>query len=353
MPSQVGAGYNRSYLMRYGVSLAGIPLEKKGEYAKLAEDAGFGLAVTNDNRGVDDCFVAMAAMALATKSIEIGSGICRAFVRTPIATATGAMTVDRLSGGRALVGLGGGTRRQLDYGFELEQGSPRMKELIDIMRLMWENHPNLFEYTGKFYQLQGAAPGFSRARTTPTGRRIPVYIATIREAMTRMMGQIADGSMGHPVWHFGYIDRVLMPNLMIGLQRASRQRQDFDLTAFRITTVARSESERKDARRAAARIIAGYLQVRSYSIVFDCVGWTKEKEALYDAALTRRDAEAATDAITDEMIDAIALSGTVDDIRRQVERYEGVLDRIVYYGGGEENIRNYIDVLAPANSVKR
>ena len=72
--------------MRYGFAIAGVPVERIGGFAKEAEDAGFEVVVTNDNRGDHDVFVKMAAMAVATNTIQIGSGICRAFVRTPIAT---------------------------------------------------------------------------------------------------------------------------------------------------------------------------------------------------------------------------------------------------------------------------
>jgi hypothetical protein len=66
-----------------------------------------------------------------------------------------------------------------------------------------------------------------------------------------------------------------------------------------------------------------------------------------DAALVRRDHEALVDAITDEMIDAIALVGTPDEVRKQAAKYEGVVDRIVIYGGDEETKRMQMEVFGP------
>lgn len=330
--------------MRYGISIAGVGLKNHGQFAKMAEDANFELVVTNDNRGPADTFVKMTAMALATSKIQIGSGICRAFVRTPIATGTAAMTLDELSDGRVVLCLGGGTRRQLDYGIEIDHGAPRLKEVIEIMRLLWANHPHMFAYNGRFYQLAGDAPGARRALDEPAGRRIPVYIACVREAMIRMMGEVADGSAGHPDWHPGFIEKVVMPNLEVGLKRAGRTRADFDLSCWRICHIVGNGVDRRTARRRAAREIGGYLQVRSYSVLMDSVGWTKEKEAIYDAALRRRDLEALIDAVTDEMIDAIALVGTPEEVRRKAAQYEGILDRIILHGGDEENHRAMIEV---------
>jgi alkanesulfonate monooxygenase SsuD/methylene tetrahydromethanopterin reductase-like flavin-dependent oxidoreductase (luciferase family) len=330
--------------MRYGISLAGVGLHDVAKFAGMAEDAGFELVVTDDNRGPSDVFVKLTAMALATKTIQIGSGICRAFVRTPISTGSAAMTVDELSGGRMWLGLGGGTRRQLDFGIEIEQGARRMREVIEIMRLLWENHPRPYAYNGRFYQLQGNPPGARREMGPPKARRIPVYIATVREAMTRTMGEIADGSAGHPDWHAQYIQKVVLPNLEIGLRRAGRERKDFDLTCWRICHIAMNGVDRKTARREAARHVANYLQVRSYSILLDSAGWIREKEAIYDAALVRRDPEALTDAITDEMLDAIALTGTPDEVLKKAQEYEGLVDRIVLIGGNDDNKRAMMEV---------
>jgi alkanesulfonate monooxygenase SsuD/methylene tetrahydromethanopterin reductase-like flavin-dependent oxidoreductase (luciferase family) len=333
--------------MHYGISLSGTPLNKLGEFAKMAEDAGFELAVVDDNRGPGDVFVKVTAMALGTTTIQVGTGICRAFVRTPISTGSAAMTIDDLSGGRMVLCLGGGTRRQLDFGIEIEHGAPQLKEVIEIIRLLWANHPVPFEYKGRFYQLQGAVPGTRQARGDRRERHIPVYIATVREAATRMMGEVADGSAGHPDWHIRYINEVVLPNLAIGLKRAGRERKDFDLTCWRICHIATDGVDRKTARREAARHVANYLQVRSYSILLDSGGWTKEKEAIYDAALVRRDPEALTDAITDEMLDAMALVGTPDEVRKQAAAFEGILDRIVLIGGDEHNKRAMMEVFGP------
>jgi alkanesulfonate monooxygenase SsuD/methylene tetrahydromethanopterin reductase-like flavin-dependent oxidoreductase (luciferase family) len=333
--------------MRYGISIAGVSLQNHGRFAKMAEDAGFELVVTNDNRGNSDTFVKMTAMALATKTIQVGSGICRAFVRTPIATGTAAMTLDELCGGRVVLCLGGGTRRQIDYGIEIEHGAPQLKEVIEIMRLLWATHPRLFEYNGRFYQLKGDAPGARRNLGVPTGRRIPIYIACVREAAIRMMGEVADGSAGHPDWHPLFIDKVVLPNLEIGLKRAGRTRQDFDLSCWRICHIVGNGVDRQTARRRAAREIGGYLQVRSYSSLLDSAGWEKEKAAIYHAALELRDMDALIDAVTDEIIDAIALVGTPDEVRKKAAAYEGVLDRIILHGGDEDNHRAMMEVFAP------
>ena len=164
--------------------------------------------------------------------------------------------------------------------------------------------------------------------------------------MIRMTGQIADGTAGHPDWHPEYIKKIVIPNLEIGLKRGGRTWKDFDFTSWRICHIVRPDYDIKTARREAARHVAGYLQVRSYSLLLDSVGWTKEKEAIYDAGLRRRDPEALTDAVTDEMLDAIAIVGTPDEVRKKAASYEGLLDRIVFISGDDENKKKVMETFA-------
>lgn len=332
--------------MKFGISIQGPAVKDHGYFAKLAEDAGFDLALTNDNRGPNDVFVKLAAMALATSKIKISPGICRAFVRTPIATASAMMTLDHLSDGRAVLSLGGGTRRQIDFGIEVEHGGTRLKEVIEICRLLWANHPKLFQYDGKFYQLKGEQAGIMMGNDGGGQRQIPILVAAIREPMLRITGEVADGTAGHPNWHIPYIQKHVMPALEAGWKKSGRTREDFDLTCYRICHVVTDEVDEKTARRRAAKEIAGYMQVRSYSLLLDSAGWFKEKEAIYDAALVRKDYEATLDAVTDEMIDAIALVGTPSEIRKKAEMYDGILDRIVLHGGGDDNKRAFIKAFA-------
>ena len=98
-------------MKRLGISLAGQRLEDKVLLAQEAEDAGFEVAWVNDDPG-QDTFVAMSLMAAATKRIHVGSGVCRAFIRHPIVTASAASDIQEYSGGRMRLGFSTGTKGQ-------------------------------------------------------------------------------------------------------------------------------------------------------------------------------------------------------------------------------------------------
>ena len=84
---------------RLGISVVGNSLRSKIELTKRAEAAGFEMAFTSDDPG-QETFVSLAAMACATSTIKIGSGICRAFIRNPVVTAGASANIDELSNGR-------------------------------------------------------------------------------------------------------------------------------------------------------------------------------------------------------------------------------------------------------------
>src|SRR5690606_15466485 len=135
----------------------------------------------------------------------------------------------------------------------------------------------------------------------------------------------------HPCWYVDYIKGPVYADIEKGLKRSGRKRSDVDLASWLITSIS---SDRKLARREAAHTIGNYLATRSYAPLLDFGGWERQKAEIYHAFFELRDMEKVADAVTDDMIDAMALAGTPDDVREQVKRYEGVIDLPVFYTAG-------------------
>lgn len=297
--------------------------------ARLAEDAGFRLAWGIDTPR-SNAFVHMAAMAAQTQKIQIGSGIARAFVRGPLQTAAAAVDLDRLSHGRMVLGLGSGTRKQnlFETGMHIDHPASQIKELLQVIRQVWAlNGEGTLDFRGKFYQL--TARGFTL--TKPLRQDMPIYLAAVNPFMLRVAGEVADGLAGHPCFSARYMKEVGIPQLAIGWQRAGKSRTDYKITSWLITNIDR---DRKLARREAAYQIGFYMSTRSYGGLMDFHGWQREKEAIRAAFFEKRDMEAVADAVSDDMIDTLALAGTPDDCRKQLERYREVLDFPTLYTAG-------------------
>src|SRR5436190_13938094 len=331
-----------------GVSLvtsSGGPPEL-AEAARMAEAAGFASVWATEfyDRSAT---VALAAMAQATSTIELGSAIAYAFGRTPLVLAAEARDLDELSGGRITLGLGTGTRRmQQDWhGLDGEHPAGRMEELVPLLRRLWRLHEGPIEHDGRYYRLhvQPTAPP-----RHPFRLDTPIYMAGVNARMIEAAGAVADGLVGHPLFTPAYVREVARPALARGAERAGRTEAP-PIAGYLTSCVA---DDRAEARTAAAAIIAFNSTVKTYRAVHAVSGFEREAEAIR-AAWDAGDFGGMTAAVSDEMIDSIALAGTADEVRtRFAERWNGVYERTLLWPPafrGQEAVRSLIEAFrAPA-----
>jgi probable F420-dependent oxidoreductase len=325
-----------------GISLvtsSGGPVEL-AEAARLAERAGFASVWATEfyDRSAT---VALAAMAQATSTIDLGSAIAYAFGRTPLVLAAEARDLDELSGGRITLGLGTGTKRmQQDWhGLDGEHPASRMEELIPLLRRLWRLHEGSIDHDGPFYRLhvQPTAPP-----RPPLRLDIPIYMAGVNSRMIEAAGAVADGLVGHPLFTPKYVREVARPALMRGAERAGRAEPP-PIAGYLTCSVG---ADRGSARAAAAAIIAFNSTVKTYRATHEVGGFEREAEAIR-AAWSEGDFAAMSAAVSEEMIDAIALAGTPDEVRsRFAERWEGVYERTLMWPPaflGQEAVRAVTD----------
>ena len=251
-------------------------------------------------------------MAEATRTIELGSAIAYAFGRTPVVLAAEARDLDELSGGRLTLGLGTGTRRmQQDWhGLDGEHPASRMEELVPLLRRLWRLHEGPVEHEGRFYRLSVRPTAPPRP---PVREQIPIFMAGVNPRMIEAAGAVADGLVGHPLFTPEYVTEVARPALARG--------NGPPIAGYITTSVS---EDRRAARRNAAAVIAFNSTVKTYRAVHRVGGFEPQADAIREA-WSRGDFGAMADAVTDEMIDAIALAGTPDEVRaRFEERWDGV-----------------------------
>jgi probable F420-dependent oxidoreductase len=292
------------------VTSSGGPAEL-AEAARLAEEAGFESVWATEfyDRSAT---VALAAMAEATRTIELGSAIAYAFGRTPVVLAAEARDLDELSGGRFTLGLGTGTKRmQQDWhGLDGEHPASRMEELVPLLRRLWRLHEGPVEHEGRFYRLNVRPTAPPRP---PVREQIPIFMAGVNARMIEAAGAVADGLVGHPLFTPEYVTEVARPALARG--------NEPPIAGYITTSVS---EDRGAARRNAAAVIAFNSTVKTYRAVHRVGGFEAQADAIREA-WSRGDFAAMADAVTDEMIDAMALAGTPDEVRvRFEERWDGV-----------------------------
>lgn len=308
-------------MARYGISVAHSELADKPGLAQRADEAGF-VSIWNSAESIP-LFGAMAAL---TKQAMIGSGVLRAFGHDARNLVQHAMDLQVLSDGRWILGLGGGTPQMNVhlFGQKFEHPATRLRELLELMRLAMATPSNQqFNYEGAYYQLKGA--GFQDLLPKP----VPLYIAAVNQAALRLTGEMCDGICGHPIASVPFIQNVVWPALDEGLRRSGRTRQGFDHASWIITAIS---SDRRQALFELKHEVGRFMATRSFSVIPDSQGLEQVRLGIQDTF--RRypgDRAKLAAAVPDEVAAAHGIYGTKDDVRKQIKRYEGVIDTPVLY----------------------
>jgi probable F420-dependent oxidoreductase len=291
--------------------------------------------------------VPLAATAATTRQCRVGSSILYGVGRSPLVLAAEARDLDELSQGRFVLGLGNGTRRMLRdwHGGDPSAPAVRMEELLELLDKLWRIHEGPVEHDGRFYRVN-IVP--TAAVPTPLRPRIPVFIAAANPRMIEVAGRAADGVIGHGLWTPDYVRDVVRSSIARGADRRDRSPADVEVSALVIASV---HDDEEQARREVAALIAFYARVKAYQPMLALAGYAAEGAAVVDA-VGRGDLRAAQAAVTDRMIDDIAVAGTFEQVRDRLRRYSGVLDHVILQSpsmviGPEraaENVRSLIAV---------
>lgn len=194
------------------------------ELARLCESAGLDSVWTSEHHFWDDDYmpsllVMSAAIAAVTTKIEIGTGVLLAPLYDPIRLAEDAATVDLISGGRFILGLGIGWRaEEFDrLGIPMQDLGRRMTETVKILRRAWR--PSTFTFDGKVHR-------YPPTNVTPKpARPIPIWLGGFVDDAVRRAGRIGDGYLGSAVAIDDLRRRVNLAKE--GIERAGRAARDF------------------------------------------------------------------------------------------------------------------------------
>ena len=161
--------------------------------ARLADEIGVDTISVIEGYG-HDAFTGMALLAHETENVRIASAIVNVFSRTPATLAQSFGTVDQLSGGRVVIGLGASAPGAIErfHGVRFERPFARIRETVELIRLYWSRER--FSYDGPTIHVERAlVSGMIPAQ--PTAQ---IHLATLNPTSVRMTAEIADGWM--PTW---------------------------------------------------------------------------------------------------------------------------------------------------------
>jgi alkanesulfonate monooxygenase SsuD/methylene tetrahydromethanopterin reductase-like flavin-dependent oxidoreductase (luciferase family) len=283
-----------------------VPFAEAVEYTRLAEELGYD-SVLCSHIAARDSFTLLAALAMRTERIHLGTAVAPIYHRSPASMAQTAATLAELSGGRFRLGLGTGHRVTMSgwHGQDIGKPVPEMREYLAIVRaiLAGEVPPDGHRWRSNF-----AFMGF-----TPRAD-IPIHLAGLSPAMLRLAGQYADGLL---LWATpaDYVRDVVVPEVTIGRRRAGKSLDGFAIGAAIPAAVGADRAVMLDGVRSE---LHRYFGLPFYRAVFEAAGYGKELAA-YDAAAPDREAQKLE--ISEEFIDSLCAIGTAEDVRRGIERY--------------------------------
>ena len=310
------------YASKWGVLFNGdkLSLDNILSFARQAEDAGAKSIWAAELWR--DAFVPLTAIASVVKTVRLGTAVAH-FARPPMLTELGAMSLAEYTQGRFILGLGTAPKEWNEkwHGLEYRKPVTRMREYVECIRTMWTGSPtSAANYSGEFYQIRD----YQRL-TEPRYSAVPIYLAAVLPRMIQLAGSLAEGIILNVLNTPRYFSDVVHPNLKKGFSAGRRSQENFEICAVKCCAV---NSDPKQARALARHAVAFYSTLPYFDIILDPMGFTQAKLKIRDA-MARNDVPAMLGAVTDEMVDALVLAGTADDVRRQLRAFDGLFDTLL------------------------
>jgi len=298
-------------MVRIGFAMSrGLPPSDIVECVKLAEELGYESAWVAEGHGGDQ-FAILSACAMATKRIRLGTSISSVFVRSIPTIAMAAATVDQLSNGRFILGLGSSHRVQVEpeHGIPYRKPIQRLRESVEIIRTLLRH--GSVSYKGEIISIERFDLWF-----TPLRPEIPIYLAALFPKMLQVCGEIAQGVI--LTWSTLEAGRRAAENIAIGAQRVGRRVEEVDIASLLPCYVTADRRQAFDAMRSSVAFYGGFFP--RYNRLMAESGFADAAHAI-KAAWDRAGLEAATRMVPDALIEAISISGPPSECRERVEAY--------------------------------
>jgi F420-dependent oxidoreductase-like protein len=313
--------------MRLGLGLGytGARVQVDAQAVQDAERLGYHSVWTAEAYG-SDAVVPLAWLGALTCRIRLGTAILQMAARTPAMTAMTAMTLDALSGGRALLGLGVSGPQVVEGWHGQPFGKPlgRTREYVAIVRAILARQRPV-EHAGEHYQIPYRGPGATGLgkplRSIVHGRAdLPIYLAAIGPKNVALAAEIADGWL--PVFFAPARARDFHAALNEGFGRAKMpgKRDRFDIAPMVPVVVGPDVGACRARVKPRIALYVGGMGARKQNFYFDLAcryGYEADAVRLQELYLSGRRAEAEA-AVPDALVDEIALCGPPERIRERL-----------------------------------
>jgi F420-dependent oxidoreductase-like protein len=325
---------------------AGVP-----EAVVEAEGLGFDSFWTAEAYG-SDALTPLAWWGAQTSRIKLGTSICQLSARTPAATAMAAITLDHLSGGRFILGLGASGPQVAEgwYGDDYRKPLARTREYVEIIRRILAREAPV-DFQGQHYKLPNPnGTGFGKplkSITHPLRADLPIYLAAEGPKNVALAAEIADGWI--PMFYAPRVDGFYRDALAEGFTRTGARRSagDFEIACLVPVLLADDVETAADAYRPVLALYIGGMgarEVNFHNNVFARMGYEGEAKLIQDLYLDGKKVEAAA-AVPTRLVEDVALVGPREKVRDDLEMWRESAVTTMLVSGDAAQVRTVAELV--------
>lgn len=295
--------------MRRGVWFAGeLTVDRMVELAVKAEQAGMDSVWVAEGYYGREAVVPLAAIARATSRVALAPGVVNPYTRHPALLAMTFATLDEVSNGRVMIGLGSGERHQMadQLGYDFSRPLTAVRESVDIIRQMLAGGD--VEFQGKVFGVRSVRMAFRPPRPDP-----PLILAAVGPKMCQLAGEIADG-VYFPQTSTEYVLQARQW-VRTGAERAGRDPASIEIGAMIIMSASRNPEQ---AERAARPLLGLLLTVPEGELILEANGLDPAGAGKLRQALAEGGMRAMAGTVTHEMVARLAIVGDPDTCRQRL-----------------------------------
>jgi F420-dependent oxidoreductase-like protein len=319
--------------MKLGLQLGYWGAQPPTDHAELvaaAEDAGFDTVFTAEAWG-SDAYTPLAWWGRETTRMRLGTSVIQLSARTPTACAMAALTLDHLSGGRHILGLGVSGPQVVEgwYGQKFPKPLARTREYVDILRQVWAREAPVHS-DGPHYPLPLTGEGTTglgknlKPITHPLRADIPVMLGAEGPKNIALAAEICDGWL--PIFYSPRMADTYNGWLDEGFARpgARRTRETFEICATAQVVVTDDRPAIMELMKPHLALYVGGMGAEDtnfHAEVYRRMGYGEVVDDVTKLFRTDRKDEAAT-IIPDELVDDSAIVGNLDYVQEQIKAWE-------------------------------
>ena len=317
--------------MNVGLCFTGAPhqVTDKIRYVEHAEKKGFHSVWIAEDYFLRDAVSTLGSLAATTEKIKLATSVVNPYTRPPALIAMTIATLDELSNGRIILGLGAADKNHVEQ-IGMKYGSPltKIRESIEVIRKLLTGEVTSFQgSTVKINNIQlGSIPifetfGFERFK--PIRANVPIYIAAIGPKMLQLGGELVDGII-LPVCCSRNFVKYAIENVKAGAEKAGRDPKEVDISALITFSAAKESKKAKDVVRGlvAALVSLGTSSLSKMANEKFIEPYDEEDVRPIREILQKKGLIEAAKCISDDMVDNFAVAGTPDECVERLSQYE-------------------------------